>query len=255
MIDNITSGGYDMIKRTILILEDDMLQRESLCRWMNEYAGRRSISLQILTAASIAEARAALVGHPPVFAFFLDISLKEDDKDHGGLEFSRFLQETSAYRHTPLIYVTSYGDYLKQALNTFHCFAFLLKPYTKEELFTQLDDLFDSHIEQLYVRDPEGIYHALSLDSLLYVHSEGRYLHYFTGEYEVRSRQFSMTELLGKLPSHFVRCHKSYIMNTEKARNYDFINHYIELEGAGMHIPLSRTIKSKAYFQKNKTGE
>ena len=61
-----------MIKRTILILEDDMLQRESLCRWMNEYAGRRSISLQILTAASIAEARAALVGHPPVFAFFLD---------------------------------------------------------------------------------------------------------------------------------------------------------------------------------------
>ena len=52
----------------------------------------------------------------------------------------------------------------------------------------QLDDLFDSHIEQLYVRDPEGIYHALSLDSLLYVHSEGRYLHYFTGEYEVRSR-------------------------------------------------------------------
>lgn len=59
-----------MIKRTILILEDDMLQRESLCRWMNEYAGRRSISLQILTAASIAEARAALVGHPPVFAFF-----------------------------------------------------------------------------------------------------------------------------------------------------------------------------------------
>ena len=255
MIDNITSGGNDMIKRTILILEDDMLQRESLCRWMNEYAGRRSISLQILTAASIAEARAALVGHPPVFGFFLDISLKEDDKDHGGLEFSRFLQETSAYRHTPLIYVTSYGDYLKQALNTFHCFAFLLKPYTKEELFTQLDDLFDSHIEQLYVRDPEGIYHALSLDSLLYVHSEGRYLHYFTGEYEVRSRQFSMTELLGKLPSHFVRCHKSYIMNTEKARNYDFINHYIELEGAGMHIPLSRTIKSKAYFQKNKTGE
>lgn len=213
-----------MIKRTILILEDDMLQRESLCRWMNEYAGRRSISLQILTAASIAEARAALVGHPPVFAFFLDISLKEDDKDHGGLEFSRFLQETSAYRHTPLIYVTSYGDYLKQALNTFHCFAFLLKPYTKEELFTQLDDLFDSHIEQLYVRDPEGIYHALSLDSLLYVHSEGRYLHYFTGEYEVRSRQFSMTELLGKLPSHFVRCHKSYIMNTE----ITYIPHFVK---------------------------
>ncbi len=239
-----------MIKRTILILEDDMLQRESLCRWMNEYAGRRSISLQILTAGSIAEAREALVGHPPVFAFFLDISLKEDDKDHGGLEFSRFLQETSAYRHTPLIYVTSYGDYLKQALNTFHCFAFLLKPYTKEDLFAQLKDLFDSQIEQIYVRDSEGIYHSLCLDNLVYVHSEGRYLHYFTGTDEIRSRQFSMAELLDKLPSHFVRCHKSYIINTEKVRNYDFINRYIELEGTGGRIPLSRAFKSKAYFQK-----
>lgn len=244
-----------MIKRTILILEDDNIQRKALCQWMNEYAGRRNISLQILSAGSVEEAKSALAEHPPVFAFFLDISLKEDDKDHSGLEFSRFLQETSTYRHTPLIYVTSYGDYMKRALNTFHCFAFLLKPYTKEELFEQLEDLFDSQIEQLYIRNPEGIYHSVCLDDLVYVHSERRYLHYFTGTDEIRSRQFSMAELLDKLPSHFVRCHKSYIINTEKVRNYDFINRYIELEGTSGRIPLSRAVKSKAYFQKNKTGE
>lgn len=239
-----------MINRTILILEDDNLQRESLCRWMNEYAGRRSIALQILTAGSIEEAKEALADHPPVFAFFLDISLKENSKDLGGLEFSRFLQETSTYRHTPLIYVTSYGDYMRRALNTFHCFAFLLKPYTKEDLFAQLEDLFDSQIEQIYVRDSDGIYHSLCLDDLVYVHSEGRYLHYFIRTDEIRSRQFSMAELLDKLPSHFVRCHKSYIINTEKVRNYDFINHYIELEETSGRIPLSRAFKSKSYFQK-----
>lgn len=239
-----------MIKRTIIILEDDKLQRDSLQSWMNEYAGQHALNLQILSVSTVAQAKKLLQEEPKIFAFFLDISLTAGNKDLGGLEFSRFLQENSTYRHTPILFVTSYGDYMNHALNTFHCFAFLLKPYTKEDLFEQLDDLFDTRLEQLYIRDPEGIYHSLRLDSLLYVHSEGRYLHYVTTEKEVRSRQFSMGELPQKLPSHFVRCHKSYIINTEKARNYDFINRYAELEGCTERIPLSRTIKTKDYFQK-----
>lgn len=239
-----------MITRTIFILEDDRVQRKHLQKWMEEYGIQRNISLQIVSASSVVDAKKVILAHPKIFAFFLDISLKEGTEDEGGLEFSRYLHSIPAYRSTPILYVTSYADHMADALNTFHCFAFLLKPYDRETLFAQLDDLADSYIGRLYVRDPEGIYHTISLNQIIYVRSEGRYLHYVTADDEIRSRQFSMAELLQKLPAHFVRCHKSYIINTEKSKNYDFTNRYAELEGTAEHIPISRAIKSKDYFHK-----
>ncbi|MGC9342849.1 MAG: LytR/AlgR family response regulator transcription factor [Bacteroidales bacterium] len=75
-------------------------------------------------------------------------------------------------------------------------------------------------------------------DSILFIESLSDYIKFMLDTGEIMSRE-KISHIEKLLPSVFLRCHRSFIVNTEKieAFNYD----YIEINGN--EIPISRTYK------------
>lgn len=67
----------------------------------------------------------------------LDISMRELN----GIDLGRELKKR--FPEVKLIYVTSYGQYCEQAINTVHAFSFLTKPVKYENVRKQMIDLLD----------------------------------------------------------------------------------------------------------------
>lgn len=256
------------MERHILLLEDSAVQAKSLEKMIKNY----STKIQISYAASLTQAR-HLLGSKTVFdAFFLDISLASDcisqQSPQGmgyvdpcgscqmdmlacplgsllcvnqkGLELATHIRSLPSYSRTPILFITAFPEHIYPAVNKLHCFAYLLKPYTEQEVHRQLAALFDNNKSAILLKTSENIYIRLALDSLQYIHSRGRYLDFVTTSASYRSRQYTLKELLTLLPDNFVRCHKSYIVNQTFVDNFDFVNHFAHITASDDLIPLSR---------------
>lgn len=68
----------------------------------------------------------------------LDISMRELN----GIDLGRELRKR--FPEVKLIYVTSYGQYCKQVINTVHAFSFLTKPVKYENVREQMIELLDN---------------------------------------------------------------------------------------------------------------
>lgn len=226
------------MKRHILLLEDDIIQAKSLEKMILTY----SIDIQVSHAASLAQAKSLLESNISFDAFFLDISLDIQHTNQAGMQFAEHIQSKPRYQRIPILFITAFPEHVYSAINQLHCFAYLLKPYTQLEVHKQLSALFENK-PNILLKTSENIYIRLPLDSLQYIQSHGRYLTFVTTSSLYRSRQYTLKELLQLLPSEFVRCHKSYIINQTFVNNFDFVNHFAHMVVNDEVIPLSRTFR------------
>lgn len=223
-----------------LILEDHTEQAKALSILIENY--QSDIRVQIATSIS----QALLLLEDNTFdAFFLDIQLSEQNVLSGdGIQFGQLLRTSPSYQNTPIIYVTSFGGYISEAINHIHCYGFLQKPYHSSDVYALLDNLTNTPIvRSLQLRTNEYVIREISYSDLLHVHSKGRYLHYHT-LYEVyTSRQYTMQTLSDMLPDYFIRCHKSHLFNYHYFAAYDTSNQYIRLLHYTEPIPVGRNYK------------
>lgn len=219
----------------ILLLEDDVFQARGIMETIKAY----DHEIDICYANDIIQATALLNEDISFDAFFIDISLDRKKKDCAGLDWANSLLETCRYQKTPICFITAFPEYVYQAINKTHCFSYILKPYTKTDIVSQLDMLFQKH-QDITIKTTDNIYVSFPTTDLLYVQSRGRYLHFTTPASTYRSRQYTLKKLMPLLPPNFVRCHKSYIINKDYVTNYDFGNHYAHMKHAHQIIPLSR---------------
>lgn len=220
---------------SILILEDNQTQAKALQTFIQEY----SPDFKPVIAHSIENAEQYLHSATRFSAFFIDIALETDERNTDGLQFTRNLAAVSPYRNTPVVFVTAYPEHVFHAINELHCYAYLLKPFQKEQVFQQLDQIFETDT-LLCLRTLTGIYWKIDLNDIYYIQSFGRNVHYQTKQGEIRSRQYTMKALENMLPAYFVRCHKSYIVNTKHAEAYHAARRLLYLRETGEAIPCSR---------------
>lgn len=226
------------MKRHILLLEDDIIQAESLKKMVLNY----SIDIELSHVTSLTQAKKLLENNTIFDAFFLDISLDIEHINQAGLQFAEQIQSMPRYQRIPILFITAFPEHVYSAINQLHCFAYLLKPYTQLEVHKQLNTLFENR-HNILLKTSENIYIRLPLDSLQYIQSHGRYLTFVTTSSSYRSRQYTLKKLLQLLPSEFVRCHKSYIINQTFVNNFDFVNHFAHMIVNDEIIPLSRTFR------------
>lgn len=145
---------------------------------------------------------------------------------------------------TPIIYVTSYSNRIQEALNTVHCFGFLYKPYTPCDVTNLLDAIFNTQKTSQFIqlKIDTSIFVNIDLNQLLYIKAQGHYLLYYTTNGTLTSRQYSMKQLLLHLPSNFIRCHKSYVVNKNFILNTDKVNRYIHMQHMKEPIPIGKNI-------------
>lgn len=230
------------MQQTLLLLEDNAEHCRQIKALIEEYNQKTTCVFNIIAVTSTAEAKGKLKQRLSIDAFLLDISMDDTSDNQEGLDFAEHLQQIREYKDKPVLFLTAYGSFLPAALNKLHCYAFLMKPYNKEELFQQLSDLSSQKEDDFYIKTREGVYYKLQLDDLLYIHANGRYLNYITGNGCFSSRQHTLSHVLEILPDNFIRCHRSYIINSDFVVNYDFINHFVEIKNIKNRIPMSRKI-------------
>lgn len=223
---------------SILILENDPVQADALEDIITSY----SLDIKVLTTTSVQEATEIIEATPSVEAFFLDISMNETAEDFSGLDLAIHLASNDKTRYIPIIFITGFPEHTYKAINQIHCFAYILKPYTKKDIHKQLDDIFlnSSFNSTISIRTLDGIYIKLDLREIYYIESHGRYMYFHTSHGEIKSRQYRLKELLSLLNKDFAQCHKSYIINSRYIESILPSERLIKIKDLGDTIPFTK---------------
>lgn len=225
----------------ILIVED--MEQQALA--LQSIIVSHCPKMQILVATNVSDAQHIINEHTDISLFFLDIQLSETPSSTcDGISLGMQIRSITRYVQTPIIYVTSYSNRIQEALNTVHCFGFLYKPYTPCDVTNLLDEIFNTQKTSQFIqlKIDTSIFVNIDLNQLLYIKAQGHYLLYQTTNGTLTSRQYSMKQLLLKLPSNFIRCHKSYVVNKNFILNTDKVNRYIHIQHMKEPIPIGKNI-------------
>ncbi len=156
----------------------------------------------------------------------LDIQLK-GYKD--GIDLAWKIREDYDF---PFIFLTSNADGMTvERAKKVNPPAFLVKPFKKEDLFTSIELALHNYVkargktaedkENLIIKDAifikhQDLYHKVPFDNILYMKSDRVYIDVFTADGKKHLIRGSLTEICDRLPAHFYRTHRSYIINAQK---------------------------------------
>lgn len=147
----------------------------------------------------------------PVDVFILDIKF---DSNISGIDIANKIRSTN--KNAYIIFATGHLEYLILAYKC-KTFDYLPKPISMENLESTILRLFNDITETtsnknfIHIDNKDTL---IKSDSILFIEKSKNNIIFRTtdSEYCVSS---SFNKLMDKLPSNFVRCHKSYIVNTK----------------------------------------
>ncbi len=213
----------------ILIIEDELLIAEMLKETLADL-GYEVVSI----AKNFEQAFSSLKIFPETNLVFLDINLSETQS---GFDVAT---EINKNHKIPFIFLTSYSDTktIQEAIE-FRPVAYLIKPFTKSDLFVTLE-LYKSknNSTEKYTEIKEGhflvkIFHK----DIIFIKSENVYLEIKTSQkkYLIRNSLDKFFEQLND--DTFIKVHRSYVVNLQKIRAVNRLQVIVETD----KIPISRT--------------
>lgn len=233
-------------EQRILIVEDDEMQRRELVRNLQDLHP----SLVIQSARNLAEAQSILqksiLDNAFLHLFLLDIHLSSNEKKHEGFQFAQLIRSHTVYQMTPLIFLTSNKRQIEFALNNFHCYNYIKKPYNCGEIAKQVQHLLLSHMirqETFFIRDTRRIAHRVAKETILFLESNGHTLKIVCTHNTIITRDYNLTSIVEHLGDGFFRCHRKYIVNAKLIENYDSLCSNVQIRNHT--IPVGRVYKDK----------
>ena len=116
------------MKQNILVVEDNQLNRELLCDWLE------TENYQVTSASNLQQAFDAIKKLPPD-AILLDVDLEDQD----GLSIATWIRHQPTLAHIPIIAVTAHAMVTEQArIFQSGCNAYVPKPIDFKVLNKQL---------------------------------------------------------------------------------------------------------------------
>ncbi len=188
-----------------LIIDDDPFQRHVLTQYIDQVE-----SLELIAECNSADEAVKFLQQNSIDLLFLDIEMP----GMSGLEF------IEAYKPKgEVIFISSKENYAINGYNL-EVADYLLKPITfarfnravskvgkKSNALPVVDELTNF----LFIKD-KGVYQKVLIADIQYIQSSSEYVTIYT-----KSRRTmlysSMDGMLKKLPSNFIRVHRSYIVN------------------------------------------
>lgn len=226
---------------TVLILEDDIVQQNALYAMLADDFP----DMKILKAATYDEAL-AMINSEYIHLFLLDIRLKEKNPAHTGITLGKYIRSLPAHQYTPILFLTALADEISVAVNSIHCYIYLVKPFLREDFISAIRELSASPMMRehcIELTDINGVVLHLEPAKLSYVTTKNKVLQLHMSDGIYRSRDCTLAKLAALLPKRFVRCHKSYIVNCDMVENYDKTARYLVLAATGTRIPVGKEFK------------
>lgn len=228
----------------VLIVDDESDQRDGIASVLK----KNFEHTRCLMVPGYNKAVAALNDkNTDIDIILLDIELNDSD-GHNGIDIGRYIRTQPRFEYTPILFITGYAEEAAHAIHVTNCFDFLVKPFRSNELVESVQKLIDRKIiteKPVRFRDVAGVYFRLLPSEIVCMKSVRRNINVFTISGEFTSNSMSLTELMDALPDSFIRCHKSYIINSQYIANYDSSNALIRLRNyPDGSIPIGRTYRA-----------
>ena len=228
----------------ILIVEDNSKQNKELY----ENIHRSYPNWKISCAYSFEEANDMLTQsicmNDYFSMFLLDVQLKDDPCDFGGFVLANEIRSQKAYYTVPILFLTSVSEKTGYALSNFHCYNYITKPYSSDDIIGQIHQMMMTGFlesNSICITDTDRIQHRIVQQDICYIESKSHLVILKMTDGSITSRETVFSSLKELLTGDFVQCHKKYIVNLKHIDNYDRQNRLLRL---GTHlVPVSRTYK------------
>lgn len=235
----------------ILILEDS---EESL-KALTAMAESVSDKVTAVPVKSLEEARCALKdADSPFQAFLLDINLDiNDDSDISGITFANEVRAIKQYAFTPIVMITSFASMELRAYRELHCYQYLVKPYSEEDVKALIGRLLfmsqpGEARERFITVKKSGINYKLFCKDIICLKAVPRGVCFMLADGELNIPYVTIKQLLEKLPGEsFVQIHRMCVINADYIENVDFVNGIIALKG-GITAEVGVTFKNKLRY-------
>lgn len=216
----------------IAVVEDQPVERDLIIAYLVEWAKRRSFELTTVPFCSSEDFLFEWMDDQAFQLVILDIQMAEMD----GFELAQRLRRDDP--GLQILFVTGVDDYLAAGYEV-GAINYLLKPLQEEKFWQTLDRCFlgQKAVRREILLTEQGEHYRIRQEDVLYIESEGHYLHVVTPArtYRIRARWHSLEALLA--PELFVRTHRSYIVGIRYIRRVGRTEIMLDNEAT---IPVSR---------------
>lgn len=198
-----------------VICDDNLNVLDRLSKMLESIFIKYNYDAKVGFASDDSESVLTYVDTNKTDVLFLDINLKSGKT---GLEIAEKVRKK--YKDMYIIFTTGHLEYAMIAYR-FKTFDYLAKPITADRLEDTVKRLFEdvqgSPKKYIKIDNKNTI---IDENEILYIKRDGMKLifHTFNRDYDTYS---SFNKLQENLPKHFVRCHKSYIVNINNVINVD----------------------------------
>ena len=237
----------------VLIVDDEAPARRRLRELLDDCT--TALPLVVVGEAASGREALTLLGSTPTDLVLSDIHMPDMD----GIELARHLLKLPV--PPVLIFTTAYHEHAIAAFEV-HAVDYLLKPFSAERFAQALERASvrlgtprtvaapvlaqaargpGSHLERLVIRDGAEIV-IIPLDSVDYVKGQDDYVEVFHGARSSLTQQTLQSLEASLDPAHFVRVHRSYVLNVRRVARLEPWGHGSKLAVLhdGRTVPVSR---------------
>lgn len=199
----------------LLIVEDDEIQRRNLKLMFQEL----EMQINVFETDNLKDAM-IIMNDNNIDLFYLDQNIP----DGSGIELGKKIRKIDKYKLTWIIFLTSHVQYMLEAFKEIHCYDYLLKPYSKDEIKSLTLELISgirkneivSSVDEnsSIIFNVDGLKLKLFIDQIYFIEVNLRtcFIHTKSGIYKVE--RFPLNKMLDKLPKDsFFQSHRAYIVN------------------------------------------
>lgn len=192
---------------------------------------QHSITISVVKSISELHPKANKIW--PWDVLFLDICLEDRFDGKSGLEIASKLRAKGFEGY--IIFVSTYQEYSLDGYQS-QAFRYLLKPIETEKLHATFLDLMNDYNKSIWTYTHEFLTKRVRLSSVYYftVNNHQSEIHFAHGYDPL---WMPLKKINESLPSQFIMCHRSFIINMDHVSN--IIDKEVYLDN-GERIPISR---------------
>lgn len=223
----------------IAIVDDEMNQIQLIKHVVEKFFREKEIEISV----SMFRNGELLLSNPISYDLvFLDIQMDGMD----GIETAQRLRVKN--KKAVLFYVTSYQNYIQKSM-TIHPFAFIVKPFSEEDIRVNLED-FLTYTNSVKEKKSKEIYQIHTIDDhrfqvnmeeILYFHYlENRVVEIITSKNVYKIKEGIMHVYSTLNPKYFIIPNQSFIVNLHHIREIDGKNKKLVMENGDLILIARR---------------
>lgn len=220
------------MKMNITVIENEITQLNMIEKLLYEWADTGNVDLflhKYPSGEDFFEKSSSC--DCPCNLYLLDIQLD----GMNGIEIARKIKSVNP--DSNIIFLTSFKEYVFEGYDV-HAFNYLIKPVERKQLFHNLDEIRELVSQRSYTFTDQNSTVVIPMNDIMWFTVNRHYIDIHTSKGESYCQIGNLRDIVQKLPSEFIQCHRSHIVNMAYIRSFSRSSILLENETS---LPVGRS--------------